>query len=60
MMVKRWGQMGVSYQQLLLAQRTLFQVQADYTRALEQVWTSSVALQGMTLTDGLEPVGSRL
>ena len=54
-MLKRWGQMAVSYPQLLLTQRTLFQIQTDYITALEQLWADSLALQGFMLTDGLEP-----
>jgi hypothetical protein len=52
-MLKRWGQMGVSYPQLLLTQRTLFEVRAGYIRALEEVWTNATALDGFMLTDGL-------
>lgn len=54
LMLARWGQMGASYPQVLLAQRTYFQAQADYINALEAVWTRSIALQGFLLTDGLE------
>lgn len=54
LMLARWGQMGASYPQVLLAQRTYFQAQTDYIAALEDLWTRSIALKGFLLTDGLE------
>ena len=54
LMLQRWGQMGASYPQVLLAQRTLFSLQAGYINALEQLWINSVALEGFMLTEGLE------
>ncbi len=54
LMLMQWGQMRVSYPQLLQAQRTLFGVQAGYISALEDVWTNALALQAFLLTDGLE------
>jgi Outer membrane efflux protein len=53
-MLARWGQMAASYPQTLLAQRTLFELQRNYITALEDLWTSSIALRGLLLTDGLE------
>lgn len=53
-MLRSWGMMQASYPQLLLAQRTLFDLQRDYIAALEDLWTSSLALEGFLLTDGLE------
>ncbi len=50
----RHREMGAAYPQVLIAQRTLFQLQTDYISALENLWTNSVALQGFLLTDGLE------
>lgn len=54
MQLKAWGQMRTSYPQVLTAQRGLFDAHAEYIRALEQMRTRSVALQGFLLTDGLE------
>jgi cobalt-zinc-cadmium efflux system outer membrane protein len=54
LMRQRWGQMAVSYPQLLFAQRTAFQAHTDYIAALGDLWMSSIALQGFLLTDGLE------
>ncbi|MGE0406183.1 MAG: TolC family protein [Candidatus Korobacteraceae bacterium] len=53
-MVQRWGQMAASYPQLLMSQRTLFALQRNYITALENLWTTSIGLQGLLLTDGLE------
>ena len=46
--------MAASYPQVLIAQRTLFQLQAEYISALDNLWASAIALQGFLLTDGLE------
>ncbi|MGH9667953.1 MAG: TolC family protein [Bryobacteraceae bacterium] len=45
--------MAAAYQQVLLAQRTYFQLQAGYVGALERVWENAISIQGFTLTDGL-------
>ena len=46
--------MLASYPRVLQAQRQLFRLQTEYIVALENVWTTSIALQGFLLTDGLE------
>ena len=51
---KNYGAMAASYPQVLTAQRTLFQLQAEYITALDTLWTNAMALQGFLLTDGLE------
>ncbi len=45
--------MAVGYSQVLLAQRTLFQLEADYVQALENAWQSSLVIRGFGLMDGL-------
>jgi cobalt-zinc-cadmium efflux system outer membrane protein len=45
---------AASYPQVLIAQRTRFQLQREYIDALAGVWTNAIALQGFLLTDGLE------
>lgn len=50
----KYKQMGAAYPQVLIAQRTLFQLQTDYISALESLWTNALALKGFLLTDGLE------
>lgn len=52
--VKSYGAMAAAYPQVLIAQRTLFQLQTDYIIALENLWGNSIALKGFLLTDGLE------
>lgn len=51
---RSYQQMEAAYPQVLIAQRTLFQLQADYITALETLWTNAIALKGFMLTDGLE------
>jgi len=50
----KYEQMAAAYPQVLIAQRTLFQLQADYVTSLANLWTNAVALQGFLLTDGGE------
>jgi cobalt-zinc-cadmium efflux system outer membrane protein len=49
----KYRQMGAAYPQVLVSQRTLFQLQVGYIHALQQLWATGVALQNYTLTDGL-------
>jgi outer membrane protein, heavy metal efflux system len=51
---KKYQQMAAAYPQVLIAQRTLMQLQVAYVNALESSATNSVALQSYLLTDGLE------
>jgi cobalt-zinc-cadmium efflux system outer membrane protein len=49
--------MAAAYPQVLISQRTLFQLEVDYIQALENAWQSSLAIRGFGLMDGLtEPV----
>jgi outer membrane protein, heavy metal efflux system len=49
--------MAAAYPQVLISQRTLFQLEADYIQALENAWQSSLLIRGFGLMDGLsEPV----
>jgi outer membrane protein, heavy metal efflux system len=52
--LKSYSEMAAAYPQVLIAQRTLFQLQTNYITALENLWVNSIALQGFLLTDGLE------
>ncbi len=49
----KYRQMGAAYPEVLVSQRTLFQLQAAYILALQNVWTNAVALQNYTLSGGL-------
>jgi len=50
----RYRNMGAAYPQVLIAQRTLFQLQTNYISSLESLWVSTVTLKGFLLSDGLE------
>ncbi|MHB8734046.1 MAG: TolC family protein [Terriglobales bacterium] len=50
--------MGAAYPQVLIAQRTWFQLQSDYLRQLEAVWVDASALKGFLATDGLTLLSS--
>jgi outer membrane protein, heavy metal efflux system len=50
----KYQQMGAAYPQVLVSQRTLFQIQIGYIHALESLWTSAIALQNYTLSSGLD------
>jgi outer membrane protein, heavy metal efflux system len=52
--VEKYGQMLASYPRVLESQRRLYELQTEYIAALENVWTTGIALQGYLLTDGLE------
>lgn len=55
----KYQQMAVAYPQVLVSQRTLFQLQIGYLRALSMVWRNGAALQNYTLTGGLDqPTGA--
>lgn len=49
-------QMAAAYPQVLIAQRTLFQVEVEYARALIQLRESAVGLRGFLLEGGLDPL----
>jgi outer membrane protein, heavy metal efflux system len=51
---KRYQSMAAAYPQVLIAQRTLMQLEGSYINALESFATSSLSLQSYLLTDGLE------
>jgi outer membrane protein, heavy metal efflux system len=46
--------MAQAYPQVLVSQRTLFQLQISYLMALHDVWRSAIALQNYTLSGGLQ------
>jgi len=57
MYLSSFRQMAASYPQVLIAQRTLFQVEAEYARALISVRQSGVGLRGFLLSGGLDAIG---
>jgi cobalt-zinc-cadmium efflux system outer membrane protein len=46
--------MAQAYPQVLVSQRTLFQLRISYLMALHDVWRSAIALQNYTLSGGLQ------
>lgn len=45
--------MAAAYPQVLISQRTLFQLEAEYVQALDSAWQSALAIQGFGLIDAL-------
>ena len=55
----RYRAMAAAYPQVIVSQRTLFQLQISYIRVLQELWTSAVLLQNFNLTGALEaPIAS--
>ena len=54
MYTQKYQNMAAAYPQVLIAQRTLMQLEVSYVNELENFATSSLSLQSYLLTDGLE------
>ena len=52
--LQKYQSMAMAYPQVLVSQRTLFQLQASYLQALSGAWQNAIALQHYTLKGGLE------
>jgi cobalt-zinc-cadmium efflux system outer membrane protein len=52
--LKKYQNMAQAYPQVLVSQRTLFQLKISYLMALHDVWRNAIALQNYTLTGGLD------
>jgi cobalt-zinc-cadmium efflux system outer membrane protein len=50
---ENYQKMAAAYPQVLISQRTLFQLQVDYIQALAEAWQSSLAIRGFGLMDGI-------
>ena len=48
-----YRKMAAAYPQVLMSQRTLFQLETEYVAALDAAWQSALAIRGFGLTDGL-------
>ena len=57
MYLKNFRGMAAAYPQVLIAQRTLFQVRADYVAALVNTWQHAALLQGYLLSGPLDASG---
>jgi cobalt-zinc-cadmium efflux system outer membrane protein len=53
-----YQKMAAAYPQVLISQRTLFQLEGDYIQALENAWESSLLIRGFGLMDGLSQPAS--
>ena len=49
----KYRQMAAAYPQVLISQRTYFQLQVGYIQALQDVWMNAIALQHYALSSGL-------
>lgn len=61
----RFREMAAAYPQVLIAQRTLFQVRIEYVGALVDLWQNVIQLRGLLLAGGLRapdmsPTGSEI
>jgi len=52
--LEKYQSMAQAYPQVLVSQRTLFQLQISYVNALHRTWRSAVALENFTLSGGLD------
>lgn len=52
--LKKYQNMAQAYPQVLVSQRTLFQLQISYVMALHDVWRTAIRLQNYTLIGGLD------
>ena len=52
--LSKYQQMGQAYPQVIVSQRTLFQIQATYLQVLQDLWTSAIRLQNYALSGGLD------
>lgn len=50
----RYREMSAAYPQVLIAQRTLFEMTAEYFESLEDAWRTALRLQGFLVGEGLE------
>jgi cobalt-zinc-cadmium efflux system outer membrane protein len=48
-----YQRMAGAYPQVLISQRTLFQLEAEYVQALDNAWQSALVIRGFGMMDGL-------
>ena len=51
----KYRNMAAAYPEVLVSQRTLFQLEDSYARTLGELWTTAIQLQSYLLTDGISP-----
>ncbi len=52
--LEKYRNMASAYPQVIVSQRTLFQLQVAYVNVLKDLWSRVIALQNFTLSGGLE------
>lgn len=50
----RYREMAAAYPQVLVAQRTLFELSAEYLESLDEAWHAALRLQGVLAGEGLD------
>jgi len=50
----RYREMGAAYPQVLVAQRTFFELSAEYLESLREAWRAALRIQGYLAGEGLE------
>jgi cobalt-zinc-cadmium efflux system outer membrane protein len=58
MYLTRYREMAAAYPQVLVAQRTLFEMSREYVKQLDAAWRSALRLQGLLAGDGLQSPGT--
>src|ERR1035437_5201335 len=51
--LRKYNNMAAAYPEVIISQRTLFQLQESYVQALGELWTTAVQLQNYLLADGM-------
>jgi cobalt-zinc-cadmium efflux system outer membrane protein len=54
----KYQSMAAAYPEVIISQRTLFQLQESYVRSLGELWTSAMQLQNYLLADGVSAPGA--
>ncbi len=49
----KYRNMAAAYPEVIVSQRTLFQLEDSYARTLGELWTTAIQLQSYLLTDGI-------
>ena len=50
----KYQSMAQAYPQVIVSQRTLFELEVHYIDSLDRIWQNAIALQNFTLQGGLE------
>ena len=51
--LQKYSNMAAAYPEVIVSQRTLFQLEEQYVRSLGELWTTGIRLQNYLLADGL-------